>query len=241
MNFHEQIRNLFKRIITNYLQLGSRSSLIAIWLVLSGLSYKPVIAQNPEIDKRYEKKISDIYIQEMSAYNRHHYGMDTVELKDPKIIIVHATYTRTFEEILYYFQNDYLNQKRPDLNRGGKINTATHYIVDRNGKIYSFIPENYISRHAVGLNYTSLGIENVAASNKYLTKAQLKSNVILIRYLLKKYPSVKFVIGHHEYRDPKMPHFPLIITKDPTYKPWHKTDPGPIFMKNLRKELGLLK
>ncbi len=46
------------------------------------------------------------------------------------------------------------------------------------------MPENYMARHVIGLNYYSIGIENVGGKNNRkedLTKAQLESNIKLIR------------------------------------------------------------
>ena len=61
--------------------------------------------------------------------------------------------------------------------------------------------ENWMARHVIGLNYSSIGVENVGGKgNKVddLTKAQRQANLDLIRYLRYKYPSMQYLIGHNE-------------------------------------------
>ena len=64
------------------------------------------------------------------------------------------------------------------------------------------MPSNWMARHVIGLNYSSIGIENVGGKgNKKddLTPEQLKSNIALVAYLKGKYPTIEYLIGHHEY------------------------------------------
>ncbi len=37
-------------------------------------------------------------------------------------------------------------------------------MVDRDGTRYRLMPETYMARHVIGLNYYSIGIENVGGS-----------------------------------------------------------------------------
>lgn len=189
------------------------------------------------IDDRYEKKINPVYRKAMSAYNLRHYRINTSKLRKPRVIIVHATFVATLAESLAYFRPNLLNKMRMEISNGGSVNIGTHFIVDRRGRIYTVIPLEYCARHAVGLNYTAIGIENVALKNKDLTKAQLNSNNLLIAYLKSLYPDLPYLIGHHEYNDKKMPHYPLIKTIDKQYQPWDKIDPGNDFMRKLRFQL----
>ena len=80
-----------------------------------------------------------------------------------------------------------------------------HFLVDKNGDIYSLLPTNITGRHAIGLNHVSIGIENVAAKAENLTEAQLQANAALVAYLKNKHASIKFVIGHHEYTKRDLP------------------------------------
>jgi len=57
--------------------------------------------------------------------------------------------------------------------------------------------------------------------------------VKLIRYLRNKYHSIKYLIGHHEYR--QMESTSLWLEKDKGYRTV-KSDPGKAFMAKLRKD-----
>jgi len=92
------------------------------------------------------------------------------------------------------------------------------------------------------LNYSSIGIENIGGKgNKTedLTPAQLRANIALVRYLKAKYPTIKYLIGHYEYR--QMEGTSLWLEKDKGYRTV-KNDPGKKFMRDVRKsvrDLGL--
>ncbi len=218
-------------------KMMNKIGLMGILLLLTTtLSAQNVCDFDIQINRRYEKKIGPLYKKAMRAYSKRHYGMDTEYLVKPRIIVIHATHVATLKETLNYFRGPYLSQRK-DLTWGGNVNVGTQFLVDRDGTIYSFVPEQYMARHAVGINYTSIGIENIAYRNNYLTRAQIRSNVRLIGYLRNKYPSVRYVIGHHEYNKKNMPHTHLIVTKDKRYKPWDKNDPGAYFMRQLRAML----
>lgn len=164
--------------------------------------------------------------------------MDTYILKKPEIIVIHCTYGN--EELRYnidFFSSPYLKSRR-DIIHGGRANVSIHFLVDRDGRIYSHLPLSYIGRHVIGFNYTSIGIENIGRNNSRLTEAQLKSNVLLVIYLKSIMPYIKYLIGHHEYDDKKRPHYTLIKCLDKSYMPYKKFDPGLSFIKKLRADLG---
>jgi N-acetylmuramoyl-L-alanine amidase len=128
---------------------------------------------------------------------------------------------------------------RKELSGVSQLNVSIHFLVDRDGTIYRLIPENLMARHVIGLNWCALGIENVGDGNKFpLTKAQLKANVWLVKYLKKKYTSIEYLIGHHEYTF--FQNTPLWKETDPNYRT-DKTDPGDEFMNRLRENVKQLK
>jgi beta-N-acetylhexosaminidase len=90
-----------------------------------------------------------------------------------------------------------------------------------------------MARHCIGLNYESIGVENVGGEGGVdnLTAAQLQANVRLVRYLVKKYPTLQYLIGHHEHN--LFEGHPLWREKDETYRTT-KTDPGARFMSAVR-------
>lgn len=93
-----------------------------------------------------------------------------------------------------------------------------------------------LARHAIGLNWCAIGIENVggARGKEDLTEAQLRANIALISYLKDKYPTLTTVLGHYEQDKAKQTD--LWREDVPNY--YHgKIDPGPTFMKGLREAL----
>lgn len=170
-------------------------------------------------------------------YSRRHYGMDSYELKDPKIIVIHYTGIPTLQESLNAFRADLLPGHRKEIMGHGLVNVGVHFVVDRNGDVYTLLPTNVIGRHVIGLNHVSLGIENVAADANQLTEEQLVTNVMLVKRLTGRFPSIEYLIGHHEYQRSELPHYRLFKELDGNYKPTIKRDPGKKFMDDLRRQL----
>ena len=128
---------------------------------------------------------------------------------------------------------------RKDIAKASALNVSAHYLVDRDGTVYRLMPDNHMARHVIGLNYNAIGIENVAKNANDLTAAQVQANIALVKYLKRKYPTIKYLIGHHEYR--RMEKTPLWLEKDKGYRT-KKYDPGVKFMDEVRsgvKWLGL--
>lgn len=170
-------------------------------------------------------------------YVKTHYGLDSAKLIDPKIVVVHATEIATLDATLKSFEPDAIAPARAYLNEHGDVNVGVHFVVDRDGTVYSLLPLDVIGRHAIGFNHVAVGIENVGFSDK-LTKEQLDADAGLIADLAKRLPTLKYVIGHHEYVDKKRPHYVLYRELDPKYAPTQKSDPGPAFMRDLRAKLA---
>lgn len=168
------------------------------------------------------------------AYIREHYGLDVRDITIvPRIITLHWTAVATFQGSYNAFVKETLNGARPDLARAGDLNVSIQFLVDRDGTVYRLMPENWMARHVIGLNYSSIGVENVggAAGVPDLTEAQVKANIRLVRYLATKYPTIRYLIGHHEYRD--FEGHPLWLERDSTYRT-RKIDPGAAFMTAVR-------
>jgi len=168
-------------------------------------------------------------------YIKEHYGIEAKKpVIEPKIIVIHWTAVDNFEGSYNTFISPYLTKNRKDISRGGSVNVCAHFLVDLDGKIFQLLPLPYFARHVIGLNYYAIGIENVGGFKKELTEQQLESNEKLVRYLIEKYPDIKYVIGHNEYR--LFENTPFFLEKDPDYRNT-KIDPGEKFIKALRKKL----
>lgn len=196
---------------------------------------KDAIYKHLQINRIYEKTINATYKHLMASYSLNHYGVYTAELIKPKMIIIHSTASHTLKPTIDTFMPDVL-VGRNDAKKGGSVNLGSHFVVDRDGSIYSIIPLNIMARHTIGFNYTAIGIENVGYPND-LTYQQLMANVRLIKYLEKMFASIEYVIGHHEFNKKYLEHYYLAKQVDNSYRLLNKIDPGESFMYNLRKEL----
>lgn len=150
----------------------------------------------------------------------------------PRMIVLHWTAIPTFEGSFDAFYNEKIPSWRKVVSKASGLNVSSHFLVDQDGTIYSLMPETTMGRHVIGLNHCAIGIENVGGTKDTpLTKAQLKSNIWLVKYLAKKY-TIEYVIGHHEYT--LFESHELWLEKDEDYRT-KKTDPGNEFMTKVRK------
>lgn len=173
-------------------------------------------------------------IQLTKNYLLKHYEIkaDTIEII-PKIIVLHWTEVATLSGSFNAYKQPTLSAKhRPDLS--DELNISAHFLVDRDGTIYQLMPENWMARHVIGLNYYSIGIENVGGVNRKadLTREQAEANAYLVCYLRKRYPSIHYLIGHKDYLNFKGTS--LWLEMDPNYQNI-KEDPGEDFTNQVRK------
>lgn len=200
-------------------------------LRIENLHTKHSIIQKPITFTKKRKKLTKEYIKK-------HYGLDVKNINIiPKNIVLHWTATMDFEDSFKRLNSETLFSDRKYIAKASKLNVSAHFLINRDGKIYQLMPDNWMARHVIGLNYSSIGIENVGGkSNKKedLTQAQVNSNIKLIKYLKAKYPSIKNVIAHYEYKDYE--DSPLWLEKDKRYRT-KKVDPGRRFMKQVRYSL----
>jgi len=168
-------------------------------------------------------------------YMQDRYGISQEDaVIHPEMVVVHWTEIPDFEKSFNAFYDNRLPNWRPDLKNAGPLNVSAQFLVDRDGTTYRLMPENNMARHVIGLNHCAIGIENVGGTEETpLTNEQLKANIRLIKYLKKKYPAIRFVIGHYEYT--LFEDNPLWLEKDITYRT-EKTDPGVEFMTGIRKK-----
>jgi len=167
-------------------------------------------------------------------YLKDRHGLDQKEATiNPQMVVVHWTAIDNIEVTFDVFDSPTIGG-RADLTSASNLNVSSQFLIDRDGTIFRLLPDRTFARHTIGLNYLAIGIENVGGADSPLTKAQLKANEELIRYLKKKYP-IDYVIGHHEYQNFQTT--PLWKEEDPDYRTV-KTDPGDKFMEKLRKNLS---
>ncbi len=203
---------------------------------IENLHTKNSIIQKPIIFKEKRIKMTKEYIKT-------HYGIEakTIEI-EPKIILLHWTAVMDFDKCFKRLNAEQLYTDRADIANASLLNVSAHFLVKRDGTIYQLMPDNTMARHVIGLNYSSIGIENIGGESNEredLTPAQVRANIKLVKYLKQKYPKIEYLLGHHEYRE--MEKTPLWLEKDAGYRT-EKADPGKKFMKSVRdgvKHLGL--
>lgn len=187
------------------------------------------------IDRRYEKVLSKDYFNYMGYYTLRHYGVSNVYMENPKIIVIHSTASYSLISAIKTFEPDIL-RGRADITNGGEVNVGSHFVVDKDGTIYSVIPIPFIARHTIGLNYTAISIENVGMPDS-LTEEQLEANTRLVNFLKSEFNSIEYLIGHYQYNDKNMPHYKLIKHFDKNYKFSIKIDPSPDFIRRLKERV----
>jgi N-acetyl-anhydromuramyl-L-alanine amidase AmpD len=190
----------------------------------------PVIIDRPIRFDRERIELTRAYIQK-------HYGLkvDTIKIV-PKAIVIHWTVTPTLRAAWRGFNRVRMRSSRRYLLRGGLVNVSAHFLVDRDGTIYRIMPEDWMARHCIGLNYDSIGVENIGGGGRTpLTRKQLAANAALLRYLVRRHPSIKYVLGHMEWK--RFEAAPFFRELDPTYRN-AKADPGRRFMRDLRRAVA---
>ena len=213
-------------------------------LLISLSLFTLLLANEPQSIKIIDKPI-DFGSERISMtkdYIKKHYGLKVNNIKiTPKIIVLHWTAEMSFNKSFKRLQPQRLLSDRKDIAKASALNVSAQFLVARDGTIFRLMPENWMARHVIGLNYSSIGVENVGGKgNKIddLTLAQRKSNIALVKYLKAKYPSIKYLIGHHEYR--RMESTSLWLEKDKGYRTV-KSDPGKKFMSDIRRATKSLK
>jgi hypothetical protein len=145
---------------------------------------------------------------------------------EPHVVVLHWTATPTADSAWQIFNPARL-RGRASLQGAGALNVSAHFIVDRDGTPYQLMESNRVGRHTIGLNHTSIGIENVGDDKQWpLTEAQIATNISLIRWFASEY-EITHVIGHHEYRS--MEGLSLFRELDDSYRT-RKVDPGEVFV-----------
>jgi hypothetical protein len=128
-------------------------------------------------------------------YAKLHYGNDKINI-EPRMVVIHwissGTLSSAFDE---FNRREILG--REYLRKQGRVNVAAHLLVDRDGTVYRLMPETLMGRHAIGLNHCAIGVENVGCED--LTDAQLNADAMIVRYLVARFPTIEYLIGHREY------------------------------------------
>ena len=200
-------------------------------LTVGDEKHRPRPVKRPDLEQRripYDARRRS----EMAAYSRRHYGLDTYRLADPRVIVQHYTANDSVSETYETFARD-----DPDPEFGELPNVCAHFVVDRDGTIYQLVTMRWMCRHAVGLNYTALGIEHVGNSDAEIlgNGRQLRASLRLTRWLrCRNGIFVRDVIGHNENRSSPYHRERVDRFKDQTHGDWTRASMR-VYRRKLRK------
>jgi beta-N-acetylhexosaminidase len=169
--------------------LGARLLLAAVAVAAGAAPARPPIVQKPIPFPAHRKA-------ETAAYSLRHYGLHTWRLVRPRVIVEHYTASESFSSAFATFSAD-----TPDAELHELPGTCAHFVIDRDGTIYQLVPLTVVCRHTVGLNYTAIGIEHVATSDREVLSnpRQLAASLALTLWLMaEEHIQLRNVIGHNE-------------------------------------------
>lgn len=173
--------------VVGVLGVGPPASAVGGATVMVGTGLRPRIVQRPI-------PFGDRRKRQMARYSRRHYGGGGWRLQDPQVIVEHYTDGTSFSSAWNHFAAN-------GLHNGEKPGVCAHFIIDRDGTIYQLVPLDVRCRHAVGLNYTSIGIEHVGTSDAQVlgNRRQMRASLRLTVWLMAKFDvNIGDVIGHAE-------------------------------------------
>jgi N-acetylmuramoyl-L-alanine amidase len=143
---------------------------------------------------------------QMADYSRRHYHQHTWKLTNPKAIVLHHTAGATWQPAWWTFADNGAYESIPG--KPEKPGVSAHFIVDKDGTIYQCVPLSVRARHAIGMNWSSIGIEFVQEGKSgkdghwmdrqiLARPAQASAGLRLVRYLQARFAiKTKNVVGH---------------------------------------------
>jgi len=143
---------------------------------------------------------------QMADYSRRHYHQPTWKLSAPKAIVLHHTAGATWQPAWWTFANNGAYESIPG--KPEKPGVSAHFIIDKDGTIYQCVPLTVRARHAIGMNWSSIGIEFVQEGKSgkdghwmdrqiLARTAQANAGLRLVRYLQARFDiKIKNVVGH---------------------------------------------
>ena len=95
----------------------------------------------------------------LQANSRPRMHDDYIRLRNPKVIVLHFTGGNSYSSAWNWFASN-------SPSRGELPGVCAHFIVGRNGTIHRVVRMRVRCRHAIGLNYTAIGVEMVQATGE---------------------------------------------------------------------------
>jgi N-acetylmuramoyl-L-alanine amidase len=170
---------------------------------------------------------------EMAAYARRHYGIDSYRLRNPHVIVEHVAVAPSAAATRNAFVPD-----RPDPELHELPGTCAHFVVGTDGVIHQLVSLRLMCRHTVGLNWTAIGIEHAGYTDADVlgNRRQLAASLKLTEWLRCRYGiRLSNVIGHNESLSSPYHRERVARLRNQTHGDWTHAD-----MKVYRRKLGRL-
>lgn len=132
--------------------------------------------------------------RQTAAYSMRHYGERTYRLTHPRVIVEHYTGGTSFDPAWNHFAAN-------GLHLGERPGVCAHFLIDTDGTIHQLVNLGIRCRHAIGMNWTAIGIEHVGTSARRVlgNDAMMRSSRRLTVWLMARFGiSWGNVIGHAE-------------------------------------------
>jgi N-acetyl-anhydromuramyl-L-alanine amidase AmpD len=180
------------------------TALLVTILALSTLYYpmRPTATRNESVKPRSVEDhipFGPRRKRQMARYSKRHYGHARWRLRRKNVIVLHFTAGNSYSGAWSTFASN-----APV--RGELPGVCAHYLVGKGGRVGEIVSPRIRCRHAIGLNYTALGIEMVqvtgsgshwAARQILKRKEQIRPTLRLVAWLKRRYEiRMRDIIGH---------------------------------------------
>ena len=166
--------------------------------------------------------------RQTAAYSKRHYGDRTWHLTGPRVVVEHYTDGTSFDSAWNTFA---ANAKH----LGEYPGVCAHFLIDTDGTIHQLVNLGTRCRHAIGMNWTAIGIEHVGTDARDILRngAMMRASLRLTVWLLARYGiSWGNVIGHAEILQSPYHRERYVSWRCSTHADWNRRE-----MKVYRKRL----
>jgi beta-N-acetylhexosaminidase len=132
--------------------------------------------------------------RQTAAYSMRHYGERTYRLADPRVIVEHYTAGTSVDSAWNHFAAN-------GSHLGERPGVCAHFLIDTDGTIFQLVNLAIRCRHAIGMNWTAIGIEHVGTSARGIldNRAMMRASLRLTAWLMLRHDiTIGNVIGHAE-------------------------------------------
>jgi N-acetylmuramoyl-L-alanine amidase len=175
----------------------------------------------------------DLRTKLTQEYVKKHYDIPLKQINfTPEMLIVHRSKIGDLGDLYESVRMSILpGTQEFDDDENADVNMSMHYVIDRDGAIYSLMKDFQIARHSIGLDRRAIGITLVGAGAGVLPDKQVIAAATLARYLKGKYASLQWLVSDAEtasFESSPLWEEKLPFVRDPD------ADPGAAYMTRLR-------